>query len=169
MDQLSKNKKVIMINKIDYTTIELFEVTQKEKSFYVGKIKAKDLLEVYTVRPAIYDIEKNSALAESFPNEREYYNHLISSNNETITDKDFQRKFTDSRVNEVKKFLEEEEYAFFPNTIIANCDLINDIDDLGIDEDSSIESFKNTINIPNHLSFFHRQGSNFKLHIPKTN
>ncbi len=158
-----------MINKIDYTTIELFKVTQKEKSFYVGKIKAKDLLEVYTVRPAIYDIEKNAALADSFPNEKEYYTHLISSNKAAITDKDFQRKFTDSRVNEVKKFLEEEEYAFFPNTIIANCDLINDIDDLGIDEDSSIESFKNTINIPNHLSFFQRQGSNFKLHIPKTN
>lgn len=157
-----------MNNIIDYTIIELFEVTQKDKSFYVGKIKAKELLEIYTVRPAIYDIEKNVALAETFPNEREYYNHLISSNKEAITDKDFQRKYSDSRVNEVKKFLEEEEYAFFPNTIIANCDLINDIDDLGIDEESSVEKFINAVNIPKHLSFFQRQGNNYKLYIPKT-
>jgi hypothetical protein len=67
-----------------YIKIDLIDVTQKGKTFFVGKIKALDLLKIYTVRPAIYDVEKNSSLAKIYPSERDYYDDLIKTNKKTI-------------------------------------------------------------------------------------
>lgn len=150
-----------------YIKIDLIDVTQKGKTFFVGKIKALDLLKIYTVRPAIYDVEKNSSLAKIYPSERDYYDDLIKTNKKTISDKDFQRKYSEDRVAGVKRFLNEEEYALFPNTIIANCELINDVEDFQITEDSTLEELENLKNIPNNLSFLRRNiEKTYSLFIP---
>jgi DGQHR domain-containing protein len=85
----------------------------------------------------------------------------------TISDKDFQRKYSEDRVAGVKRFLNEEEYALFPNTIIANCELINDVEDFQITEDSTLEELENLKNIPNNLSFLRRNiEKTYSLFIP---
>lgn len=150
----------------NYIKVDLIDITQKGKTFFVGKINAQELLKIYTVRPAIYDVEKNSSLAKVYPSEKEYYDDLIITNKKTISDKDFQRKYTEDRVAGVKKFLNDNEYALFPNTIIANCELVNDIDDLQIDEFSTLDDLEKLENLPENLSFLKRSGERYSLYIP---
>ena len=78
---------------------------------------------MYTVRPTQYDIDKNSALAKVFPDEQEYYEHIVNEKKKVLNDKGFQRKFSLSRVKEIAEFLDDDPYPFFPNSIIATCDL----------------------------------------------
>ncbi len=155
---------MLKIHNRDYLHIKLLEINQKGKLFYVGKILAKDMLSIYTVRPAKYDIEKNISIANSFPNQEEYFDYLTVNN--SVSEKDFQRKYSDTRVNEISQFLNSQEYAFFPNTIISNCDLINDLDLFDINEYNGIENFKKLNNVPSHLSFFYRENEEAFLLIP---
>lgn len=157
---------VINHNGEKFLVLELIDVNQKGQTFYLGKILASDLLKIFTVRPAKYDVYKNSSLANSFPSEKEYYQHLIEKNKETISDKDFQRKFNPSRVSSIRKFIEENEYPFFPNTIIANCELLNDYEELNLDTSNSINDFLKLKNRPKHLSFFSNENDQHKLIIP---
>ncbi len=153
------------IHNREYLHIKLLEINQKDKLFYVGKILAKDMLSIYTVRPATYDIEKNASIANSFPNEDEYLGYLTINN--AVSEKDFQRKYSEVRVNEISRFLNNQEYAFFPNTIISNCDLINDLELFDISEDDGIETFKNLNSVPSHLSFFYKENNESFLLIPQ--
>jgi DGQHR domain-containing protein len=149
-----------------YFKVPLMQFTQKEQSFYVAKINASDFLKIYTVRPAEYDLEKHTSFASSFPDESEYYSHLIREDKQKINSKDFQREPDDTRISKISNFLKDEEYAFFPNTIIANCELINDIDDISIDEDTTEEYFLHLNDKPKTVSFFNKIGSDYYLYIP---
>ena len=157
------------INGQEYLKIGLEKVTQKENYFFVGKINASDLLKIFTVRPAKYDIDKNSALAKSFPSESDYYSHLVTQNEEAISDKDFQRHFDKNRVRNIERFLNDDQYSFFPNTIIANCDLVNDFESFGITQESTIDDFRQLGSEPAHLSFLFKEGDDFNLLVPFTN
>src|SRR5690242_9968921 len=112
---------IINYNTNSYLKIELVEVLQKERAFYLAKMNCKDFLKIYTVRPAQYDLEKHTALAQSFTDDKLYYDHLISKDKANLKNKDFQRDPNEDRISKISKFLNKEEYAFFPNTIIANC------------------------------------------------
>lgn len=151
---------------ISYIKVELVEVHQKSNSFFLAKIKAKDFIEVFTVRPAEYDLEKHTSLANSFPEESEYYNHLISEDTERINHKDFQRDPNSERISKIQKFINNEEYSFFPNTIIANCELLNEIENFEIDEDSSETEFLEKQNKPENACFFSRKNGQCFLYIP---
>ncbi len=150
----------------EYLIVDLIEVTQKDNSFFIGKVKARDFIKIYTVRPAKYNIEQNTDFAKSFPEEREYYQYLISQDQKFIDNKDFQRDSDDGRVNRIAKFLNEYDYAFFPNTIISNCELINDHSELGLTQESSFDDFINEKDDLNHLSFLYRENGDIKLAIP---
>jgi len=156
---ISKNGK-------QYLKIELEQFNQKEHSFYTAKINANDFLKIYTVRPAEYDLEKHNSLAKSFPDEAEYYQHLLKEDKEQIAEKDFQREADSDRISSVSKFLNTEEYAFFPNTIIANCDLINDWEETPIDEDNSEDEFFAFDNKPDFISFLKKDNETFYLYVP---
>jgi hypothetical protein len=73
----------------EYIKLELLQVIQKEQSFYLTKVKASQFIKIYTVRPAEYDFAKHSSLAQSFPEESEYYNHLINEDKEKIAERIF--------------------------------------------------------------------------------
>jgi DGQHR domain-containing protein len=151
----------------DYLKVELAQVNQKGLSIYLGIIKARDFLKIFTVRPAKYDILKNSSLANSFPEEKDYYNHLIDGDVNNIGDRDFQRDPNDDRINKITTFLNEEEYSLFPNTIIANCELINDFEDYEITDESSERDFLELRNKPPYLSFLKKHNEeSFALYIP---
>lgn len=159
VEKMNKNGK-------EYLKIELVEFKQKTNSFYLAKIKAVDFLKIFTVRPAEYDLLKHTSLASSFPDESIYYNHLITEDKKRINEKDFQRDPDLGRINRIQKFLSDEEYAFFPNTIISNCDLINDLETYALDENSSEDDFFNIENMPESVCFFNRIGTACFLYVP---
>lgn len=157
---------LINLEGLSFLKVDLEEVVQKDHSFFLGKIKASHFLQIYTVRPAQYDLEKHSALARTFPDDIEYYNHLIYQDAKNLRNKDFQRDPSDERISKISRFLNEEEYAFFPNTIIANCELINDWEDFEIDESSDLEDFIKLSNRPDYVSFLKKVNEGYELYIP---
>jgi DGQHR domain-containing protein len=157
---------IIETGRNHFLDVELTEFVQKQHSIYLGKIKADDFLKIYTVRPAKYDLDKHTALANSFPDEGQYYDHLIKEDKLNLEAKDFQRDANEARVNQVANFLNEEEYAFFPNTIIANCELINDSKNYDLTENHSLTDFLDIEDKPDYLSFLRKEGSTYKLAIP---
>lgn len=154
------------INGKDFLILELEPVNQKDKIWYLAKIKASDLLSTYTVRPAKYDFKSHKRLASDFEDDSEYYNHLITLDKENLEEKDFQREPNTGRVKDIKDFLNEQEFAFFPNTIIATCDLINDQTNIDLDESTSLEEIETRkINLE-HFSFFFIKDSKPHLLVP---
>lgn len=160
-------KAEIINNKtFEYLKVDLEEIKQKGNSFFLAKINAKEFLKIFTVRPAEYDLEKNTALAKSFPAEKDYYNHLILDDRKKIGDKNFQRDPNEERISKIVKFIEKEEYAFFPNTIIANCELINELEEFNINENNSQDDFFNLENKPESICFLKKDNEKFSLYIP---
>jgi DGQHR domain-containing protein len=149
-----------------FLKIELIQFVQKNNAFYVAKMKSDDFLRVYTVRPAQYDIKKHISLANSFPSDDNYYSHLINEDQDSLKTKDFQRDPDEDRIRNIKKFLEEEDFAFFPNTIIANCELINDWSNFNLDENSSEIDFFTSQDRPAFLSFFKKDNDKYFLYVP---
>ena len=101
----------ITVNGVEYLKIYLDKINQKGRSFFISKISAHNLISLYTVQPAKYDIKKNASFANSFKDDEEYYKNLVSLDKEKISDKKFQREFNKNRVNKITKYLEQEEYA----------------------------------------------------------
>lgn len=127
---------------------ELVPVYQKNHRFYITKMPAKFLIDTYVVQPVEYNVEKESALANSFPEYGEYFQSRIDMNKARLRDRKFERKEDIKRIREIAKFLHSEEYALFPNTIIVTCELIND--SIDFEEGESVESLvsKNLVNLP---------------------
>ncbi len=110
----------------DFVKLELVEILQKNYPIYIGRMPAKVLLDLYTVEPAKYDQVTESDFAESFESDEELFEFRKNNRQEVIETSPFQRKESKSRIREISNWLDSEEYAFFPNTIIATCDLISD-------------------------------------------
>lgn len=159
---------IITLGNRTYLKVQLLKVNQKSKSFYLAKIAASEFLEIFTVRPAQYDLDKHASLANSFEGDDKYYTHLINDDKLNINEKDFQRNPNDDRINKIVGFLNNEEFAFFPNTIIANCELINDWENFDIDENSTEEEFASLDDKPGFLSFLSNQQDIYYLYIPFT-
>lgn len=157
---------IITIGNESFLHAELVEIVQKEKSFFLAKVNADEFLKMYTVRPAQYDLEKHTELANSFPDDADYFKHLIRQDKKNLEKEDFQRDPNEDRINKIAKFLNTEDYAFFPNSIIANCELINDWEDYNIDENNSLNDFIGLVNRPKYLSFLSKDGENYHLYTP---
>ena len=155
-----------LYNGEEFIHLTIEPVIQKENTFYLAKIPANQLIDIYTVRPAEYDIKKHEDFANTFVDEKDYYNHLTGQSKEKLGKKDFQRNYDKGRVKRISNFINENDYPFFPNTIIANCDLINNYQDIGIDQDSSIDEFLEKRGGLKHLSFLYRSDNETKLLIP---
>ena len=106
--------------------IELIPIYQKNKRFFLSKIPADIFAKIYTVEPAEYDINRQTTLSAQFKDDAAYYNYLIEEDKERIESRPFQRKENKKRVKEISEFLNTEEFALFPNSIIATCELAND-------------------------------------------
>ncbi len=108
-----------------FLKVKIDAVYQKGKPYYIGKLPADFLIEIYTVEPAIYDLEKETALAKTFDTPENYFKYRIDSTNKKINEGHFQRRENKTRVTKIAKWLNDEEYSLFPNTIIVTCDLLN--------------------------------------------
>lgn len=160
------NTEIITAQGKKYLKAEVIEVRQKNKYFYLAKTNAKDFINIYTVRPAKYDLKKHTELARSFPNEQDYYEHLITVDQKNIDHKDFQREANIDRVSSISKFLEQEDFALFPNTIIANCEVINNSEGFFVNQNSSLDDFISIVNKPSYLCFLQEDNGKFFLYIP---
>jgi len=158
----------IIINTSDqkYLKVELEPVYQKNNRFFICKINAQDFLKLYTVRPTEYDLNKNSSFAKSFESDKDYYNYLIKDDEKRLKEKDFQRNYDKDRVRKIAEFINNDEYPFFPNTIIATCDIINDYDEFDINENTTFNDFAAIDNKPQILSFLEDSGNKTYLYIP---
>ncbi|MBL1147149.1 MAG: DGQHR domain-containing protein [Pseudomonadota bacterium] len=157
----------------EYLLLDVEPIYQKSKVFYLAKMKAKDLVEMFTVSPTQYDIDKNKALASSFVSDADYYQDLVEKLEKRTPRNDdrntgFQRELRKDRAKAINKYLAEEEYPFFPNTIIASCELINDIEEAGLNTSSGIGDFESLENRPDRLGFLYKDdGEHYRLLLPK--
>lgn len=117
----------VKIEEKEFLVVELVPVRQKGAEFYIGKISANYLLYLYTVEPTRYDILKETALKATYEDYEDWFVYLTSKEREIPTDVGAERELSSERVKKVREFLNTKEYAFFPNTIILTCDLMNDV------------------------------------------
>jgi len=106
-----------------HLNVKLLQVSQGGNTFFVGVVPAKFFIDVYTVNPVKYDFEKETSLKETFPDMQDYFEKSLAEKQKTMASKGFQRDPNPVRVKEIAKFLDNEEYPFFPNSIIATLDL----------------------------------------------
>lgn len=161
-----RSEKVTRFGK-DFLKVELMSQSQKGKRFYVGKVPAKHFLELFTVEPAEYDIKEQIALARKFTDDKGYYDYLIQNLEKKIETRAFERKEEKSRISQIRNFLNDEEYALFPNSIIVSCDLINDV--LNIPEGTRFEDLEDSKDVLDEnpsFSFLDSSGENSNLYIP---
>ncbi len=126
------NSKILNINGVNFLSLEIIKVNQKEHFFHVAKAPAKQIVEMFTVSPAEYDIKKYSELAEKNIDEKDYYDTIVKNKKKQT---DFQRDKDTSRVKKIRDYINTNEYAFFPNTIICTIECIE------IPEGEEIENF----------------------------
>lgn len=153
----------------EYIEIDLLEINQKEVRFFVGKMRADDLLDIYTVNPVEYDIVKQKSLIKTSGGDEEYLSFLLDEDKRKLLDynsKGFQRDFDPVRVNSIGEFLNQEEYALFPNTVIVTCDLLNNYRELA--EKESFEDLVEELAWPNNLAYLDENNGKYKLYVPKT-
>jgi DGQHR domain-containing protein len=156
---------IFNVHGLPYLKVDILPINQKEKTFFFGKIKARDFLRLFTVEPAEYDIEKQIGFAAEFSDDADYYNFLTTEDKNIIQKKDFQRTEDFGRVSKIKKFLKDEEYALFPNTLIVTCELIND--NFDIPASTSIEDLSEELLTKNsNLSFLELKDERYFLNIP---
>ena len=115
----------------EFLIVELVPVRQKGREFYIGKMPANDLLHVCTVEPTRYDILKEIARKATDTDYEDYFANRIGKDRGIPPDLGAERELSTDRVKKIRKFLNEEEFAFFPNNIIVTCDLMNDVIDIG--------------------------------------
>lgn len=144
--------------------VELLRVSQGGNTFFVGVIPAKFFIEVYTVNPVKYDFEKETSLMESFPDMQDYFDISLAEKQETMDSKGFQRVHDPARAREIAKFLDNEEYPFFPNSIIATLDLDSH---LKHEDNEDEELFNIKLNENKDFSILREENDKFEIYLTK--
>lgn len=157
----------ITINNREYIKVDLTEISQKDERFFVGKLNAAELLDIYTVNPVEYDIVKQSALLATYGGDEEYLMYLLDEDERKVVDysrKGFNREYDTARVKDIGEFLDKEDHALFPNTIIVTCDLLNNY--IEMFEDQTIEDVIETVAWPNNLAYLEEKDGRTCIYIP---
>lgn len=116
---------LINIGENKFLKIPVMPISQKNKNFYLAKMPARFLIDTYTVKPAEYNVEKEAARAATFPEYAEYIGDRLKEERALTDSKKYERLENKERVEEIADFLNKDEHALFPNTIIVTCELIN--------------------------------------------
>lgn len=146
------NHSKITYHNIEFLLLEITKVTQKGHSFYIAKAPAKEIVKMFTVSPAEYDIKKYTELSKKHNDEKEYYESIVTNKQQQT---DFQRDKDPGRIKKISNYIETNEYAFFPNSIICTVECIE------IPENENIEeSITNNIETESSTTsyFMHRDG-----------
>jgi len=161
------NTELIYIGQNKFLKIPVIPISQKGKNFYLAKMPASFLINTYTVEPAEYNVEKEAALADTFPEYAEYIDYRLKEERKLLVSKKYERLEKKERVEEIAEFLNKDDFALFPNTIIVTCELIN----ASLDYESGMEAdvFELLGRTPNTLSFLEEPeelGGQMFLYVP---
>jgi len=139
---------LIDINGAQYIKVKLYAIDQKSNRFFVGVIPANLLLKVYTVKPYHYNSEKEAAVANAFKDDVDYFQFRIETKAERAEGEDFERPYKEERIEQIADFLNNDDYALFPNSIITTCYLTNE--ELGLPNNTKFGEFSanNVLGLP---------------------
>jgi len=119
--------KIVSVKKQNYIKVSLATFKQMGNELYIGKIDAADLVYIYVVNPVQYEDRVYGAADDSNEEFKEYYSMFLENRRKLQSEKsvkvDAQRLEEPDRVKKIKKFLEDNPYPVFPNSVIATCDL----------------------------------------------
>ncbi len=82
------NSLIIKIKGHPFLELDIEKIKQKDNAFYLAKAPAREIIKMFTVSPAEYDIKKYSDLVSKNQDEKEYYDRIIESKRKQT---DFQR------------------------------------------------------------------------------
>ena len=150
-----------------FLQIELIPISQKNKQFFIAKLLASQLLKIFTVEPARYDINRLAELAKEYDDDENYYRYITKENKKSIGKKAYQRIEDKDRVKSVSKFINNEEFALLPNTIILTCALLNNLISIN-DNTPFLKLNKRDIEtqINNRLSYLEIINEKYTLYVP---
>ena len=153
------NNEILKIKDKLFLKLDIEKIVQKDNAFYLAKAPAREIIKMFTVSPAEYDIKKYSDLASINDDEKEYYDRIIESKKKQT---DFQREKDIGRVNKIKEYITNNEYAFFPNTIICTIECIP------IDDNENYTTFieNNIQNDSSTTSYIFNEDDKGKVLIP---
>ena len=153
------NNKILKIKDKYFLELDIEKIVQKDNALYLAKAPAREIIKMFTVSPAEYDIKKYSDLASKNDDEKEYYDRIIESKKKQT---DFQREKDIGRVNKIKEYITKNEYAFFPNTIICT------IECTPIDDNENTKTFieNNIQNESSTTSYIFNENDKEKVLIP---
>jgi len=153
------DRKIEIINGFEFLSLEIEKISQKGHFFNIAIAPAKQIVKMFTVSPAEYDIKKYSELAEKNIDEKDYYDTIVSNKKKQT---DFQREKDTGRVNKIRDYIDSNEYAFFPNTIICTIECIE------IPEEEDIKNFifKSTEIESSTISYFIQRNDKTIVLIP---
>lgn len=141
---------LINIGDRDFFRIELEKIRQGKYSFFIAKIPFKYLEHIYTVKPLNYDMKLYKSYADKYSEDADYYKDLIDRININKLPDEFQRLENSAKLNSIARYVTDEKYPLFPNSIIATCDLANTVyqDDGSIlVDENSLDTVKNVIEL----------------------
>ena len=123
--------------------IEVIRISQRGKTFYIGKMVFADFEDSYTPSPAEYKLNSYRQFAtddERFEDLSTGVDEYLKKEKDPIA-KGFQRGIDKRRTEQIKNYILENEYGIIPNSIIVS------VNTLEID---SREDFEATLNDPNN-------------------
>jgi DGQHR domain-containing protein len=153
-----------MIENISHLKVDLLQVSQGGNTFFVGVIPALFFIEVYTVNPVIYDFEKETSLINTFPDMQDYFAKSLAEKKETMDKKGFQRVHDPARARDIAKFLDTEEYPFFPNSIITSLDLA---EHLRPEDYENEQAFEKILNENKDFAILRETNDKFELYLAR--
>jgi len=130
--------------------IPLCIVEQGGNAFYFGKMKASDLISIFTVHPATYDALKTAGLNADAEAIELRFNQRITDLETGVMSSDSgqQRRLNLERKKEIANYLNDSKnFAIFPNAIIATCDLYSDLGE-------SLDDFKQLVQKPETIGAY---------------
>jgi DGQHR domain-containing protein len=105
-----------------YFKVPLIKVSQKGKSFYIGKILFSEFENAYTRSPAEYKrqaYEMRASQDERFVDLSRGIDEYFKKQGTSLK-KGFQRDIDIARINQIKKYLIDKEFGIIPNSVIVN-------------------------------------------------
>lgn len=136
--------------------IPFIKVNQKGETFFICKMNAKDLKEHinFEFRDPYFDYKSQK---DRFNDEKRVEVLQRKGLNIQINNKSAQRKLQVDKINSIKRFLEENETNFFPNSILLSLNIIEDEDNEIIEKLESEEIGEITLSGDNKFNIIDGQ------------
>lgn len=108
---------------VEFLKLDIDKIIQKGEAFFVAKMEIAQLLKIYTVEPAEYSLAQILNEEQHYSDDKDYRDALIQEKTNDAAKKNFQRHADPSQIASIATYVKEKRHAFFPNAIIATCEI----------------------------------------------